>query len=340
MSHVKSAAVSEESHTIPEVNTSATLYSGDVEDVSVQADLQPWIEMEYYQMESGSKVATVEVLDLGGQQLVRESQKVAVQKLGSTPADLCTISWNTPDHTFRFSENGSATTDSIFFMPADTEFDIYVPAEVKTTYFSFSQSAFLQGARALAPHIWESEPKSITLLPAAEQALLANLVDGWLNPQGNEAAPGEPESGFCSDRLSEQILQAVLQITAASQPDEWRASSSAERVRASSICQMARAYIDECFILSNIPTITDICLSLKVSERTLQYAFRRYVDMSPYAYLRICRFNQVRSYLRISDPQLTTVTKIAMKFGFLHLGRFSADYKKLFGEAPSVTLGT
>lgn len=75
-----------------------------------------------------------------------------------------------------------------------------------------------------------------------------------------------------------------------------------------------------------------------MSERTLQYAFKVYVDMSPLAYLRGCRLNRARAVLRASDPGAVTVTEVAMRLGFLHLGRFSTDHRKLFGEAPSETL--
>lgn len=62
--------------------------------------------------------------------------------------------------------------------------------------------------------------------------------------------------------------------------------------------------------------------------------------MSPVAYLRICRLNRVRTTLAASDPQETTITNVAMRFGFLHLGRFAGDYKRMFGETPSETLAS
>jgi AraC-like DNA-binding protein len=42
--------------------------------------------------------------------------------------------------------------------------------------------------------------------------------------------------------------------------------------------------------------------------------------------------------LRRAEPE-ENVISIASRWGFLHMGRFAAVYRKRFGEAPSETLG-
>jgi AraC-like DNA-binding protein len=78
--------------------------------------------------------------------------------------------------------------------------------------------------------------------------------------------------------------------------------------------------------------------TLGVSERTLRKAFNNTHGVSPCRYLRMLRLCQVRRALLSAHDQVVTVTAIATSFGFPELGRFSVEYRKVFGESPSVTL--
>jgi len=50
------------------------------------------------------------------------------------------------------------------------------------------------------------------------------------------------------------------------------------------------------------------------------------------------RLSRARRALLSADCKLVTVTEIATCFGFAELGRFSVEYRKVFGESPSQTL--
>jgi transcriptional regulator GlxA family with amidase domain len=84
--------------------------------------------------------------------------------------------------------------------------------------------------------------------------------------------------------------------------------------------------------------VTDLCEAAGVSERTLQYAFREVMGMTPVAYLTRLRLHRVRQALRAATHGSTTVTKEALTWGFWHFGDFSRAYKACFGELPSETL--
>lgn len=84
--------------------------------------------------------------------------------------------------------------------------------------------------------------------------------------------------------------------------------------------------------------VATLAHTLAVSERTLRKAFKNTYGLSPCRHLRMLRLSQVRRALLSAHDQVMTVTKIATEFGFAELGRFSVEYRKVFGESPSVTL--
>ncbi len=84
--------------------------------------------------------------------------------------------------------------------------------------------------------------------------------------------------------------------------------------------------------------LTEICMALKASDRTLRQACHEYFGMGPKRYLLLRRLHLARRALSVATPGVTTVTSIATEFGFWELGRFATAYSRLFGEVPSATL--
>ncbi|WP_417672145.1 helix-turn-helix domain-containing protein [Roseibium sp.] len=312
-----------------------TLQSVTVNDAAAQARLQTWVEMECFQLSQGGPVAHLDILSLRNQPVVRERQHASVQKLGYTPSDFCTVSISTGDPTTRFSEHCGEQENTVFFLPANTEFDVHVPAGSETAYIGFSQKEFLRGARALNPTLWAEPPENALPLGTNRRAEFKEIVDLALN-----AAKETEERGETLDpaAMQKHLLHTVLQIVTV--PVAEATPSLNDRSRALQIGRTARNLVEERLNLGQLPTVVDLCAELGVSERTLQYAFREYVGLSPVAYLRMCRLNHVRRVLAASAPQSTTITQVAMRYGFLHLGRLAGDYKRMFGETPSDTLSS
>jgi transcriptional regulator GlxA family with amidase domain len=84
--------------------------------------------------------------------------------------------------------------------------------------------------------------------------------------------------------------------------------------------------------------VTDICAAIGVTDRTLRSHCQQSLGMGPHEYLTLRRLRLARAALKAADPAVTTVTQVATGHGFWELGRFSEQYRKVFGELPSVTL--
>jgi AraC-like DNA-binding protein len=120
------------------------------------------------------------------------------------------------------------------------------------------------------------------------------------------------------------------------------AHSCSERLRR---CQMrisprdVKRAID--YMQSNLDapvTLSDIVRAAGVPGRTLFKHFEDWKGVSPMRYLRNVRFQRAREALKRGRAE-TSVTEIAKSCGFNHMSRFSAEYRKRFGESPSKTLG-
>lgn len=84
--------------------------------------------------------------------------------------------------------------------------------------------------------------------------------------------------------------------------------------------------------------LSEICLAVGVSARMLRRYYQEILGVSPVRYLWLRRMHLERQRLLHADPVSATVTAIATNLGFWELGRFSVEYRSLFGEAPSAAL--
>jgi methylphosphotriester-DNA--protein-cysteine methyltransferase len=84
--------------------------------------------------------------------------------------------------------------------------------------------------------------------------------------------------------------------------------------------------------------ISELCERFAVNRRTLHRAFNEVTGISPVAFSRQKRLSVVYSILQRQGGPATRIRLIAAAHGFLELGRFAQQYKRMFGELPSTTL--
>lgn len=135
-------------------------------------------------------------------------------------------------------------------------------------------------------------------------------------------------------RLSEHALNAVLlglehDLSSPGKP-AYRAAPS-RAVRAA-----MRLIEDESAAEFNV---TELARHLGLTVRGLELGFRRALDETPHQYMRRIRLDRAHRELLAADATGgTTVTEIATRWGFFHIGRFAAAYKAVYGVMPSVSL--
>lgn len=86
----------------------------------------------------------------------------------------------------------------------------------------------------------------------------------------------------------------------------------------------------------NPPGMTRLCELTGATERTLHLCCVEAFGHPPGQLLLALRLNAARRAL--SRASAASVTDVASRYGFTHLGRFSSMYARQFGELPSATL--
>ena len=83
--------------------------------------------------------------------------------------------------------------------------------------------------------------------------------------------------------------------------------------------------------------LREVCRIVQVKERSLRKAFVAVYGAPPDRFHRALRLAKARNHFLKTKRQIT-VAEVARKYGFSELGRFSVQYREMYGENPSATL--
>jgi AraC-like DNA-binding protein len=98
----------------------------------------------------------------------------------------------------------------------------------------------------------------------------------------------------------------------------------------------AERYI-QCHVGDDI-SLDDLVNVSGASLRTLYKVFSDHWNVTPIGYVKRVRLETARRELEDPCSRYHTVAGVASAVGMSHLGNFSADYKRFYGELPSETL--
>lgn len=304
-------------------------------DAAAQASAQDWLDIECCQIDSGQYQGSLTRLETPGADLFVEQHDCTIHKFGRIPENRCTVSVLNDIHTSGwFMQRDLTGDDSLFLLPGGTEFDVCLAGATSTLYIAFYYDELLAGLRQLDPARWEAPDSGLMCLQTSRRAAFVEAAMTLMDRVHRRHTAS----------LNRQILQRRLLHAAQMALNGTGSSPSSEptdrqsRRRQVQTVRRARRYMHECIDGQANPSMVEVCAHAGVPERTVQYSFRRLLGITPVAYWRRLRLHRAREVLRRPHHEQETVTSIATRFGFLHLGRFARDYRRQFGEPPSVTL--
>ena len=143
------------------------------------------------------------------------------------------------------------------------------------------------------------------------------------------------QNGRGISSVEELVMSSLLYLQPSTYHDDiTRPVSHSPR---HAVIQRVMDYIDD--HLAERITMHSLARAAHMSVRSIQQGFHDELGMSPMAFVRERRLERVHSDLADAIPaDGVTVTAVAERWGFHHLGSFSAEYRKRWGEAPSATL--
>ncbi|HWA37118.1 MAG TPA: AraC family transcriptional regulator [Burkholderiales bacterium] len=142
-------------------------------------------------------------------------------------------------------------------------------------------------------------------------------------------------SVLASPLLTARFEEFVLSWLALSQPSN-HSEAIARRERGAISPRDVRRALDYIHANADQPiTLVDLVSVAGVPGRTLFKHFRDTQGTTPMRYLRNLRLKRVQEELASGTP--APVSEVALRWGFAHPGRFSVEYRRRFGEAPSAT---
>lgn len=166
--------------------------------------------------------------------------------------------------------------------------------------------------------------------PPARQRAAVSILRCLLALEANQEALAFPAARMSA---RDDILECLLCLLVDAEAPRRRADLT--QLTYSDVVNRCRQ-----FVQAN-PTqpvgVLELCAQVRVSPRTLQTAFVEVTGVTPHVYLRAIRLSWVRKLLRQTSADRLQIKDAAARWGFVHMGRFAADYNRMFGYLPSET---
>jgi len=224
-----------------------------------------------------------------------------------------------------FANGVNIGNDKLLAFPVRTGIDIAGPGLIGADCIGIDEAKFWAIADAVCPGLERHE--EVVIIPGDPETLhemqdrLTELV-------------AAPEPGPLSEDVSQLIADMLVWIVDGH--DAWPTESAITTEARVRVAKRAQDYIEAHY--REAVHIEDLCRVTCVGARTLQRCFREYFHLTVSKYLKVLRLDSARRELAAADHASNSVTTIALQNGCNHLGRFSVDYRELFGESPRETL--
>ena len=301
---------------------------GSLEEMSAELDDSVW-SLGFRQLQKGAVKVAFSALQTEAAFILRMDLDRATHQLASMSEDVISFGLPARQQSAVNFVGRDVGSEALTLFDPQGGVDLVSPAGFAGFGVSFRRADVERHLRLMGLHedlVGPTATLGHRPLPLREIERLRGILNNRLSMSHNG---NKPLSVAQSEILDEELLGNL--VGAFFHGEQVDRPSISNRVR---IVRKATEYIQDHPL--DVVSVEALCRASACSLSTLERAFRDYFGIAPKQYLTIARLSGVRRALLEPDSE-RSIGDLASVWGFWHMSKFSADYKRLFGELPSAT---
>ena len=253
--------------------------------------------------------------------LARQKLTGAIEQKGKTQEDFIVFGFATNNTSFYWFDK-KADSNNLIIFPKGNYFEVVSSEDYDVFVISIYKDYFFKALGDIEVNtqisLYDGKSKMLFLSKSFSNRF-SKLLNFFLN------------SDLKNDKKNDTMIKTIV-ATLIEYLNEINHSYKNDKINKKDIALKKAVTIISNHIEDLYP-IKQLCVMVGVSERTLLYAFKEKYKVSTSEYIKAHRLNKVKQ--EIYNTKGTSISEIAGKYHFWHMGQFAKDFKKQFGALPS-----
>lgn len=283
--------------------------------------------LEHSKMEKGSFVGNLYAVHTPRIQFSSAYYSQSFMSKGDFP-DGCIVLIYSPNDVIYSFQNKSILGNEIIVLKKGDEIDILTSGQINVRTIVIEEQLFYQTFYDFFDDTASATPHEKRFTIKTDMvSVFHQTVNSWSAYLINDFPTLVIKPEY--DKIEHEILRQLFSCILLTSSNKKRKKFQTKAAR-----DLLHENIDKPI---DIPMITN---ELNIRESQLHHTFKKDYGITPKKYLHYLRLNAIKKELLLGDPNLNTVNEIAKKYNLFHMGHFSVEYRKLFGETPFQTLNS
>ena len=253
--------------------------------------------------------------------VVRERLTGKLEQKGNTQKGLIVFGIPVNNTSFYWFDKKVTCSDLLIF-PKENNFEVISDSNFEVYVVSINEKILFDTMKkeGIKKYVKKFDGKAQELFLSKEfSKRFTNLLDYYLNTNLNNKKKNKA--------LINSIIISLIEYLDSAKKQNLSLQKNKKDFALIKAIELINNQVNQLF------SITQLCALVGVSERTLLSAFKEKYQVSPSEYIKAYRLNKVKQ--EIFNSKDKSISKIAGKYHFWHMGQFAKDFKKQFGVLPS-----